>query len=153
MATFRVRPGQSLAHNGAVLEAGAVVELPRRLAIEVAHLVDEVDASGQLVTPAPWQELLDQAQAHERPHVLESVRQRTRTALAEAEERLTAQQTATAAVQAEIDRIRQTLADLDAAITAAAAPPAELPSKKASARPSRPAADSAATVPVSPAIE
>jgi len=66
MATYRVRDGQQLAHEGQVLEGGATVELSRRVAAEVAHLVDEVGPA----SPA-WAEDAEAVRAHERASALQ----------------------------------------------------------------------------------
>lgn len=72
MPFYRVRRSQQLAHAGQTFTAGAVVELPRKLAVEVAHLVDEVDAEGRPVSaPSSWEQSLETVREHERVSILE----------------------------------------------------------------------------------
>lgn len=75
---WKVKPGAVLAHEGRALRAGTVVELPRRIAVEVSHLVDECDAAGT-VTPSPqpaWTQALETIQRHESVDVLRAERER-----------------------------------------------------------------------------
>lgn len=67
MPRYRVRDGQVLPVNGQILEAGGFVDLPRTVADDMAnrHLVEEVDAAGQPVTPTPVDDL-ERFKAHER---------------------------------------------------------------------------------------
>lgn len=54
MPRYKVKPGQALPHGGQLLDAGSIVELPRRVGTDsvVRDFVDEVDAAGELVEPA-----------------------------------------------------------------------------------------------------
>lgn len=96
MPRYRVRLGQALAHQGAILGEGACVELPRQVADDPAvnALVEEVDASGALVPPAPVDDL-ERFKAHERVSILrdrlaaaKAVVDGLQTQLAEEERRL-----------------------------------------------------------------
>lgn len=71
MPRYRVRPTCELAHNGATLREGAIVELPRPIAEDgaVSHLIDEVDGAGNPVTPPPADDL-ERFRAHERVSIL-----------------------------------------------------------------------------------
>lgn len=73
MPPFLVRAGAQLAHQGRIYPAGAIVDLPRKIAAEIPHLVDEVDASGRVLDrPLPgWQISLETVRQHERVSILE----------------------------------------------------------------------------------
>jgi len=73
MPFYRVRRSQQLAHAGQTFGAGAVVELSRKLAAEVSHLVDEVDAEGKPVSAplSSWEQSLETVREHERVSILE----------------------------------------------------------------------------------
>lgn len=77
----RVKPGQQLAHGGAVLEGETDVELTAELAYEVRHLVDEVLPTGEVRAigageraAAELQAALASAKPHERISILETAR-------------------------------------------------------------------------------
>lgn len=82
MARYRVRAGRQLPHNGQVLEAGEIVELPRHVGADsvVRDLVDEVDEAGNPVL-APLDNDLERFRPHEQVTLLEA-------RLAEAEARV-----------------------------------------------------------------
>lgn len=79
-----VQPGKQLAHDGQVLEAGAVVDLPIGIALEVRHLVHAVSDAGEAVpivlpsntTAAQLERELSTARDHEKLSILESYRGR-----------------------------------------------------------------------------
>lgn len=104
MPRYRVRDGSQLAHGGTVLEAGAIVELPRTIAADMAvsgH-VEEIDAQGQPIASVPPDDL-ERFRTHERVSIL-----RDRLAMAKAK---------VDAIQAQLEFEEQRLAD---AVTAAA---------------------------------
>lgn len=98
MPRYRVRDGEVLPINGQLVEAGACVELPRVVADDMAnrHLVQEVDEAGQPVAPVAVDDL-ERFRAHERVGFLR--------------ERLATAQAGVAAIQAQLDREEQALAD------------------------------------------
>lgn len=73
MPRYQVRVGQQLPHNGQVLEAGAVVELPRHVAADsiVRDLVDEVDEAGNVVL-APLSNDFERFRPHEQVTLLKA---------------------------------------------------------------------------------
>lgn len=117
MPRYRVRDEATLPVAGTVHEAGAIVELSRELASDmaIAALVDEVDTAGQRVAPTP-PDALARFKVHERVSILQG-------RLAEA--------------QAKVTQIQEQLAAeeqaLEAAVRATAAPVA------APAKPTQPA--------------
>lgn len=77
MPKYRVRQGQQLPHEGKVYEYPSLVTLPRRLAREFPHLVDEVDDAGKPLTSPreEWEIALETIRDHERISILELERQ------------------------------------------------------------------------------
>lgn len=109
MATYRVRDGERLAHAGQVHEGGAVVELPRAVAEDMAvrGALQEIDAQGQPIASPPADDL-ERFRAHERVSIL-------RDRLVEAQARV-------AAIQQRLDAEEKALA---AAVATAAKPAAK----------------------------
>jgi len=72
MQRYRVRDGAVLPHQGAVLPAGSVVELPRHVAEDVAvrDVIVPIDAVGQVITLPPYDAELDRVRPHERITIL-----------------------------------------------------------------------------------
>ncbi len=135
MPRYRVRAGAELAHDGQVLPGGTDLELPRRVAVEIPHLVDEIDAAGGVVPVPPdgWKLALEDVQAHERGFVLEQQRQIAHAALADQRLLVDAAQRAAAEAQAELDRrqvvitaIVREIAELSNTPVAAVPPPTEI---------------------------
>lgn len=94
MPRFQVRAGQQLPHGGQVLEAGAIVELPRHVAADtvVRDMVDEIDEAGNLVL-APLTHDFERFRPHEQVTLLQG-------RLAEAKTRVETFETQIAAAQA-----------------------------------------------------
>lgn len=117
----RVRPNAQLSHNGTVLEAGAEVSLPPRIAYEVRHLVDEVLPSNEVRHIGP-----DEVAAAELADTLEHARPEHRLGilLAAKDELLARRQPADEAL-AEVEKLVEAeRARRDAAKTAKPAPAA-----------------------------
>jgi hypothetical protein len=72
MPRYRVRDGATVGISGTVHEAGAVVDLSRELAADMAlaALVDEVDAAGNVLPPTPPDDLA-RFKTHERVGILQ----------------------------------------------------------------------------------
>jgi hypothetical protein len=72
MARYQVREGRQLPHNGQVLEAGEVVELPRHVASDsmIRDLVEEIDEAGNPVL-APLVNDLERFRPHEQVTLLQ----------------------------------------------------------------------------------
>lgn len=80
----RVKAGCQLAHNGAVIDGGAEIDLAPALAFEVRHLVDEVLPTGETRPlgagergAADLEAALAAARPHERISILEAARAAT----------------------------------------------------------------------------
>lgn len=83
LGRYRVRDGAALAHNGTVYGQGAVLMLPRSLAAEFPHKVDEIDAEGNRIQDAvPIEHLIRGTRTHEQRSILERERELTKTRLA-----------------------------------------------------------------------
>jgi chromosome segregation ATPase len=158
MPFFRIRKSQQLAHAGQTFSAGAVVELTRKLAAEVSHLVDEVDAEGMPVSaPSAWEQSLETVREHERVSVLEQqLDAETRRledqrrehdalvlSLAQSQADLDAAAKVVAALIAALEAERGALAEREAAIAERAAKAAKKSTKTAPSGPPNPAAESA----------
>jgi hypothetical protein len=107
MPLWKVRANAtSFAHLGVPQKPGAIVELPRRIAAEFPHLLDECNAQGELLTTPtpPWAAALEGLPAHENVDVLEHERDTLVAQIDElrgiAEERTDASTTADAALAA-----------------------------------------------------
>lgn len=90
----RVRDGKHLAHHGDVLNGGAELELPDAIALECAHLVDEVLPTGETrgvgaTAPADLKDVLARHRPHERVSILEEARAKTAGDLDAIEQQLT----------------------------------------------------------------
>lgn len=75
MSRYQVRPGAVLPHNGLVLEAGAIVDLPRHVAADsiVRDLVQEIDETGEpVVSTGPIDADLERYRPHERITLLQN---------------------------------------------------------------------------------
>ena len=97
MPRYQIKPGETLAHGGTLLEHPAIVELPRVTADDMAvrHAVQEIDASGHPVL-APVAEVLRDTERF-KPHEQVTLLER---ALEEAEQRVAALRTQLEAARA-----------------------------------------------------
>lgn len=75
MPRYQVKPGEVLPHNNQVLEAGAIVELPRIVAEDMAvrAAIQEIDAAGKPVQSplATAQRDFERFRSHEQVTLLE----------------------------------------------------------------------------------
>lgn len=101
---YRVRHGQVLAHCGALVRGGEVVDLSPEVAYEVRHLVDPVGADGKVTawpTDAATQLAKDLAAArpHERISILQAAREHRQIDLATIDADIAAEERRLAAVE------------------------------------------------------
>jgi len=137
MPRYRVR--QAFRHEGVELLPGTSVDLPRRLANELSHLVDEVDRTGKVLTggtPA-WTQALDGVREHEKASVLTDERVKAVAAVQRAQ--LLAEETAADAKQAAAQYLtaQAVVDDIDRAVEALSGPPAKpvaVPAPKSGAK-------------------
>lgn len=74
MPRYRVKVGQELPHDGKILDAGTIVELPRHVGQDsvVRDFVEEVDETGHPVEAADGEADLERFRPHERVGMLEA---------------------------------------------------------------------------------
>lgn len=82
-ALYRVRPGMLLPHAGTRYAHPDVVELPRHVAVELTHLVVEVDVLGAEVLPDTFAAELEASRPHERSSLLQAEREKVARRLEE----------------------------------------------------------------------
>ncbi len=119
MPYWKVRAGATIASDGKMQPPGTVLELPRRLAQEFPHALDECNARGQILDAAPpaWAQALEGIPDHENVDILRGQRDSLVAQvndLREIVERTA--ETATAAAR-ELAAAQASLASLDQRIT------------------------------------
>lgn len=125
---YRVRPGRQLPHEGLVLEGGAEVDLPRHVAHDVRHLVDPIDAAGQVLEPPTPEAIEVEARpAHEQRQLLEARRTVLMLQRADAELLVTHTREAARTAQCDLEMLDTTLAFIDRQLAESAAVPAPPP--------------------------
>jgi hypothetical protein len=138
MPTYRVKVGALLPHAGTVYEAGAVVTLPRAVASELPHLVEEIDAAGQVVPArAAWELEAERFRQHEQVGVLQRAKAEHQLKLVDAQAIAHRERQAADASAAAVQSLLDTIAQIDAAIAEAqhveiegvSAPPAQEPAQ------------------------
>lgn len=74
MPRYRVKAGQELPHDGKILDAGTIVELPRHVGQDsiVRDFVEEVDETGHPVESTDGEADLERFRPHERVGMLEA---------------------------------------------------------------------------------
>ena len=74
MIRYRVRDGAILPHHGALLEGGAILELPRHVGEDpaVRHLVQPVDDRGVVIALPPYDAAIDGFRPHEQVTILKN---------------------------------------------------------------------------------
>jgi hypothetical protein len=122
---YRVRAGQRLPHEGDVLEEGQTVALTRAVAAEVRHLVEPIDAQGQ-VLPEPTAEQLEleARPPHEHEGILIRRRAELVLQLTDLQDIASRTQAAADAAAAEVTRTARAIAGIDAQL--APPPPASV---------------------------
>lgn len=133
MPQYRVRSGARLPHAGQIFEEGALVDLPRRIAGEVRHLVDEVDVDGKPLTTAreAWEIALEDVRQHERISVLQLERQTAQSRLDDVTLLVDDMERRAAEGRQAVSRATAELARIDAAIADESSPaPAQAAVKK-----------------------
>lgn len=125
---YRVRAGQLLPHQGEVFEAGAVVSLPRAVAAEVRHLVEPLDAAGNVIDPpSALQIALEQRPAHEHEGILQRRRAELEAHLVDLRDVADRTKATADAAAAEVAGLARAIAAIDAQLAAPAVPPQPAP--------------------------